>query len=128
MNEIFRSFCLGVVFTAAPQKTDGSRAFFTKYDQKPDKLPIRYFIQLKSEDLQSVDFYDTHGTELELFCQNKVAFRRSKFKNIILKLLTINILDVQRLARPYLFVDLPMTPGDELYIRILAIDPNYRTP
>jgi hypothetical protein len=74
----FIYYSLGVVFTTAPTITDGSRAFFTKYDQKPDKLPIRYFTRLKPTDLQPVDFHDTHGAELELFCQNKVAFRKSK--------------------------------------------------
>jgi hypothetical protein len=43
----------------------------------------------------------------------------------IFKLLKTNILDVQR---PYLFLDLPMTTGDALYIRILFVASNYRTP
>jgi hypothetical protein len=38
------------------------------------------------------------------------------------------LLGVQKLVRPYLFINFPMAPGDELYIRILSIDTNYRTP
>ena len=37
------------------------------------------------------------------------------------------LLDVQKLARPYVFIDFPMKPGDEFYMRILSIDCNYRT-
>ncbi|UJR16205.1 hypothetical protein I4U23_003115 [Adineta vaga] len=102
----------GVSFTSAPKITDGSKSFFTKYHQKPDQLPITYFSHLKSSNLQPIAFRHIHGVELELFCQNKVAFRKN----------------VQRLAQPYVFIDLPMTTGDELYIRILSIDVNYRTP
>jgi hypothetical protein len=54
-----------------------------KYDQKPDKLPIRYYNNLKPTDLQYIGFHDIHGPELELFCQNIVAFRRSMFENLI---------------------------------------------
>jgi hypothetical protein len=73
---------LGVVFTTPPQIIDGSRTLFTKYDQKPDKLPIRYFTNLNPKtDLQLIGFSDVHGPELELFCQNMIAFRKSMSKN-----------------------------------------------
>jgi hypothetical protein len=79
----FIFYCLGVIFTTAPQKTDDSRIFFTKYGGQPEKLPIRHFTNLKSVDLQKVGFYDAHGPELELFCHNVVAFRRSIFNILI---------------------------------------------
>lgn len=70
---------LGVVLTTPPQVIDGSRPLFNKYDQKPDKLPILYFTHLNPKtDLQLIGFSDVHGPELELFCQNMIAFRKSK--------------------------------------------------
>ncbi len=78
---------LGVVFTTPPKITNGSSALFTKYDQKPDQLPIRYFTQLRSANLQSIAFHDIHGPELELFCQNKVAFRKSMLRNSSLEII-----------------------------------------
>lgn len=100
-----------IVFTTAPQVVDASRDFFQKYDQTPDKLPIKYFKNLRTDQLQQIGFLDGHGPEIELFCHNQVAFRRN----------------VRRLSRPYLFFDFPMSPGDEFYIRILSMDPNYLT-
>ncbi|CAF1472142.1 unnamed protein product [Adineta steineri] len=102
----------GVVFTTPMKAPDNSKSFFIKYDQKPDLLPICHYKHLKFGDLQSITFHHIHGLELELFCQNKVAFRKN----------------VPELARPYVFIDLPMAIDDEYYLRILSIDPNYRTP
>ncbi|CAF1108707.1 unnamed protein product [Adineta ricciae] len=101
-----------ISFTTAPKVTDGSKAFFTKYHHKPDQLPIIHFTHLKAANLQPIAFRHTHGVELDLFCHNKVAFRKN----------------VHRLTQPYVFIDLPMATGDEIYIRILSIDQNYRTP
>ena len=69
---------LGISFTTAPKVTDGSKAFFTKYHHKPDQLPVIYFTHLKAANLQPIGFRHTHGVELDLFCHNKVAFRKSK--------------------------------------------------
>ncbi|CAF2400843.1 unnamed protein product [Rotaria sp. Silwood2] len=102
----------GAVLITPPKTIADSRTFFIKYDQKPDKLPIQYFTHLKPTNLQSVVFHDVHGPELDLYCQNKVVFRKN----------------VRRLSRPYLFINFPMRPDDELYIRILSVDLNYRTP
>ncbi|CAF3372424.1 unnamed protein product [Rotaria sp. Silwood1] len=102
----------GAVLITPPKTVVDSRTFFIKYDQKPDKLPIQYFTQLKPTNLQSIIFYNIHGPELDLYCQNKVVFRKN----------------VRKLSRPYLFIDFPMRPDDELYIRILSVDLNYRTP
>ncbi|CAF1291469.1 unnamed protein product [Adineta steineri] len=101
-----------VTFTIPPKTTDDGKSLFAKYPQKPDKLPIRYFSQLTPENFHPVTFSNVHGPELELYCEYKVALRKR----------------VQKLARPYLFINFPLAPGDELYIRILSIDPNYRTP
>ncbi len=84
-NKNFVDYSLGIIFTTPPQIPDSSRAIFTKYDQKPDKIPIRYFTKLKPTDLQHIDFRDVHGPELELFCQNIVAIRKSIFQTIISK-------------------------------------------
>jgi hypothetical protein len=71
---------LGVVFTTPPKTTTGAQEFFAKYPEKPDKLPIKYFTQLKSADLQPISFVNVHGPELELYCDHKVALRKSMFK------------------------------------------------
>ncbi|CAF1106698.1 unnamed protein product [Rotaria sordida] len=102
----------GAVLTTPPKTIADSKTFFIQYDQKPDKLPIKYFTHLKPTNLQSVIFHDIHGPELDLYCQNKVVFRKN----------------VRKLSRPYLFIDFPMRPDDELYIRILSVDFSYRTP
>ena len=68
-------------FTTAPITTDDSRAFFAKYPQKPDQLPIKYFTRLSPVDLQPVHFFDVHGPELDLYCQNKVVFRKSEWND-----------------------------------------------
>jgi len=102
----------GVIFTSPPQTTDDGKSLFAKYPEKPDHLPIRYYVNLTNEELKPVCFSNVHGAELELYCEYKVALRKR----------------VPRLVRPYLFINFPMAPGDELYIRILSIDPNYRTP
>lgn len=107
--------------------TDDSRAFFAKYPQKPDQVPIKYFTRLPAADLRPVHFFDVHGPELDLYCQNKVVFRKSEWNDSSNCFECLDRLDVQRLVRPYVFIDLPMTPDDELYIRILSIDPTYRT-
>lgn len=101
-----------VTFTIPPKTTDDGKSLFSKYPQKPDKLPIRYYTQILPENFQPVTFSNIHGPELELYCEYKVALRKR----------------VQKLVRPYLFINFPLGPGDELYIRILSIDTNYRTP
>jgi len=86
--------------------------FFAKYSPvTPDRLPIRYYTNL-SNTLQPITFSEVHGPELELYCEYKVALRKR----------------VQKLVRPYLFINFPLGPGDEFFIRILSIDPTYRTP
>ncbi|CAF3272931.1 unnamed protein product [Rotaria socialis] len=101
-----------VTFTTPLKTTDDGKSLFAKYPEKPDKLPILYFTQLRTENFQPVTFSNVHGPELELYCEYKVALRKR----------------TQKLVRPYLFINFPLAPGDELYIRILSIDPNYRTP
>ena len=118
-----------MTFTTTPRTTDDGKSLFAKYPQKPDKLPIRYFTQLRSANFQPVTFSNVHGPELELYCEYKVALRKRQSLNSLIKQINILFLTgVQRLVRPYLFINFPLAPGDELYIRILAIDPNYRTP
>ena len=79
----FVDYFLGIVFTTPPQITEGSRELFGKYNQKPDRLPNKYFTNLNSRpDFQQMGFNETHGPELELFCQNMVVFRRSKLNTI----------------------------------------------
>lgn len=116
----------------APEVVAGSREIFNKYNQQPDKLPIRFYPKLKSNpNFQQIGFLETHGPELELFCMNTVVLRRSMSTNPFKdsnKFSFSICLDIQNLSRPYLFMDFPMTPGDEFYIRILSVDPNYRTP
>ena len=53
-----------------------------KYNQSPDKLPIRYFTNLRSEDLQFCVFHEAHGKELDLYCEDRIAFRKSMNKSI----------------------------------------------
>lgn len=67
---------VGVVFTSPPQTTDDGKSLFAKYPQKPDHLPIRYYTNLKSEDIKPVFFSNVHGAELELYCEYKVALRK----------------------------------------------------
>lgn len=56
-------------------------------------------------------------------------FEEVYLKTIIFKIYSIYILsDVQKLSKPYLFINFPLATGDEFYIRILSIDLNYRTP
>jgi hypothetical protein len=90
---------------------NNGRSLFAKYAEKPDHLPIRYFQLLNSTVHRQVRFSDVHGVEIELYCEYKVALRK-RMSNLI---------------RPYLFVNFPMAPGDELYIRILSVDTNYRS-
>ena len=114
--------------TTAPKKISDAKAFFAKFPEKPDQLPIRHFTQLSAQNLQTICFCHIHGTEVDLYCQSKVALRKSKLKlSRPQPSLTRFFSDLSHLVRPYVFVDLPMTPGDELYLRILSIDSNYRT-
>jgi hypothetical protein len=74
------SFYLAVTFTIPLKTTDDGKSLFAKYPQKPDKLPIRYFTQLKSDNFQPVTFSNIHGPELELYCEYKVALRKRMFR------------------------------------------------
>ncbi|CAF1197888.1 unnamed protein product, partial [Rotaria sordida] len=103
---------VGVVLTTPPKRILDARTFFIKYESQPHNLPIRYFTHLQPTNLQPIVFHDVHGPELELYCENKVVFRKN----------------VRKLTRPYLFINFPIKPGDEFYIRILSIDFNYGTP
>jgi hypothetical protein len=75
------SFSLAVTFTTPPKTTDDGKSLFAKYPQKPDKLPIRYFPQLRPENFHPVTFSNIHGPELELYCEYKVALRKRMFYN-----------------------------------------------
>lgn len=75
-------FFLAVTFTIPPKTTDDGKSLFAKYPQKPDKLPIRFFTQLKPENFQPVTFSNVHGPELELYCEYQVALRKRMFKNV----------------------------------------------
>ena len=66
----------GVMFTSPPQTTDDGKSLFAKYPEKPDRLPIRYYVNLQNEDLKPVCFSNVHGAELELYCEYKVALRK----------------------------------------------------
>ncbi|CAF1034839.1 unnamed protein product [Rotaria sordida] len=101
-----------VVLTTPPKRILDARTFFIKYESQPHNLSIRYFTHLQPTNLQPIVFHDVHGPELELYCENKVVFRKN----------------VRKLTRPYLFINFPIKPGDEFYIRILSIDFNYGTP
>ncbi|CAF0976641.1 unnamed protein product [Rotaria magnacalcarata] len=100
------------ILVGPPNTIADSRAFFIKYNQQPDQLPLQYFTKVNPANLQPVTFHEVHGTELDLYCQNAVVFRKN----------------VRKLSRPYIFLDFPMKSGDEFYIRILSLDFNYRTP
>ena len=65
-----------VNFTIPLKTTDDGKSLFSKYPQKPDRLPIRYFTQLQPENFQPVTFSNVHGPELELYCEYKVALRK----------------------------------------------------
>jgi hypothetical protein len=82
---LFFFFCSAVTFTNPPKTTDDGKSLFAKYPQKPDKLPIRYFTQLKSDNFQPVTFSNIHGPELELYCEYKVALRKRMFLKVYLK-------------------------------------------
>jgi len=74
-----------IEFTTAPNIADGSREFFQKYDKKPDKLPNKYFKNFQPNPLRQIGFLETHGPEIELFCHNNVAFRRSQSNVFVIK-------------------------------------------
>ena len=75
-NIFFILFSLAVTFVKPPKVTNDGKALFAKYPQKPDKLPILYFTQLKSDNLQPITFSHVHGPEIELYCEYKVALRK----------------------------------------------------
>ena len=79
------SSALAVTFTTAPSTTDDGKSLFAKYPQKPDKLPIRYFTQLRSANFQPITFSNVHGPELELYCEYKVALRKRQFLSSLFK-------------------------------------------
>ena len=57
-----------------------------KYNQQPDKLPIRHYLSLKSKPtFQQIGFLETHGPELELFCMNTIVLRRSMSQIIFIE-------------------------------------------
>jgi len=99
-------------FTTAPSKLSSVKEFFAKFPEKPDRLSIKHFTDLQPKDLQPVSFCSTHGPEVDIYCLGKVVLRKN----------------IHQLVRPYVFIDLAMFPGDELYLRILSVDSNFRMP
>jgi hypothetical protein len=71
-------FCcrLGVILTNPPLTIDTGKSLFDKYPEKPDRLPVRYFTDLKSDAFRPIGFSHIHGAELELYCEYRVALRK----------------------------------------------------
>ncbi|CAF0829418.1 unnamed protein product [Didymodactylos carnosus] len=101
----------GCTFTVAPKILDDGRSLFEKYNQKPDKLELKYYKDLNISSLKPLTFSSVHGPEIELYCEYKLALRKR----------------CNRLIRPYLFVNFAIGPSDEFYFRLLSVDPVYRT-